>query len=661
MGHPPLLQKIRLAYHPTAKPVIVCPRVPFQCECMSQQLFRSVQFLPYFGTQALGAFLDNVLKNLVTLVLVYGAAQHEGSLSGPLLTNLIGALFIAPFVFFSGLAGEWAEQVDKAQLMVRLKGFELAVVGLSCVGFWTSSTTLILSSVFLLGLQATLFGPVKYAYLPERIAPDLLTKANSYVEASTFLAILAGTLCAGVLVSEVTSKAVWLGLMVFISLLGFVMALRIPRYAGPSAAATLHLQPSRVVQHAYSATRQSWLAAKSVHSVYLSVLGVSSFWCIGSIVLGNLPVLAKDNLLLNPAGLTWLLALFSVGVAVGALLADLFSGKRLEMGLVPLASLGLALSLWGLYHFASPNPQDLSPQFLQSVPAQQFGAWLAAVGVFGGIFGVPLYTLIQMRAPVGRAGLVISFNNFQNALMMVAGALVCMAALGLGARVEHTLLIALAINLLACWVIFQKIPEFGFRLIVLLMVRSVYRIQSRNFELVPQDGPALLVGNHVSWIDALVLSASCRRPLVYVMYYKIFNLPVVGWFFKNVAKAIPIAGKHEDPLVYAQAFERVSAALRDGQAVCIFPEGALTRDGEIAEFKSGVFKILERDPVDLYAFGLSGLWSTAFSRQKRTTVQLLTHSVRSKTIQVQFAKVPQGCNTPEALRQVVLQLRGTRP
>ncbi|MDH4396146.1 MAG: MFS transporter [Limnobacter sp.] len=637
---------------------------------MTNRLLASREFLPYFGAQTLGAFLDNVVKNLVTLVLVYGAVKQEGGLSPSLLTNLIGALFILPFVLFSGLAGELAERVEKSRLMVGLKWFELLIVVLTCLGFWLQSTSLILFCVFLLGLQATLFGPVKYSYLPERIDEQLLTKANSYVEASTFLAILAGTLLAGVLVSQVPNQLVWLGLMLMTSVAGLLMAMRIPA-RGRSATQEQNKAQylSLGVRLIYRSTVNCIHAAKQVNSVYLSVLGVSSFWCIGSIVLGNLPVIAKDNLMLNAAGLTWLLALFSVGVAVGAMLADLFSGKRLEMGLVPLASLGLAVSLLGLYSNSAPalsasasielanQAQTLSPYFLDSVPAMHFGAWLAAVGMFGGIFGVPLYTLIQMRAPVGQAGLVISFNNFQNALFMVGGALVCMMALTLGARIEHTLLIAFAVNLIACWVIFKKIPEFGFRLIVLLGVRLVYRINSRHFDVVPHDGPALLVGNHVSWIDALVLSASCRRPMVYVMYYKIFNLPVVGWFFSNIAKAIPIAGKNEDAAVYAQAFDRVSAALQDGSVVCIFPEGALTRDGEIAEFKSGVFKILERNPVDLYAFAMSGLWETAFSRKKRSLGQLLAGSLQSKTIDVEFQRVPSGYNTPEALQGLVKGLR----
>lgn len=638
---------------------------------MTNRLLASRDFLPYFGAQTLGAFLDNVVKNLVTLVLVYGAVKQEGGLSPSLLTNLIGALFILPFMLFSGLAGELAERVEKSKLMVGLKWFELLIVLLTCLGFWVYSTPLILFCVFLLGLQATLFGPVKYSYLPERIDEQLLTKANSYVEASTFLAILAGTLLAGVLVSQVPSQLVWLGLMLMTSVAGLLMALRIPAQgASGKQNATEKAQPlSLGVSLIHQSTLNCMRAAKQVNSVYLSVLGVSSFWCIGSIVLGNLPVIAKDNLMLNAAGLTWLLALFSVGVAVGAMLADLFSGKRLEMGLVPLASLGLAVSLLGLYSNSAPalsaaastemanQAQALSPYFLHSAPAIQFGAWLAAVGLFGGIFGVPLYTLIQLRAPAGQAGLVISFNNFQNALFMVGGALVCMVALTLGARIEHTLLIAFAVNLIACWVIFKKIPEFGFRLIVLLGVRLVYRINSRNFDVIPHDGPAVLVGNHVSWIDALVLSASCRRPMVYVMYYKIFNLPVVGWFFSNIAKAIPIAGKNEDAAVYAQAFDRVSAALQDGSVICIFPEGALTRDGEIAEFKSGVFKILERNPVDLYAFAMSGLWETAFSRKKRSFGQLLMGSLRSKTIDVEFQRVPSGYDTPEALQGLVRSLR----
>lgn len=597
--------------------------------------FNSSAFKPYFWTQALGAVNDNVFKNIVTLLFVYQGLSVSG-MSAAMMANLCAGLFILPYVLFSGYAGVLAEGFDEARIIKWSKLAELAIMGLASIGFFFSSPTLLLVAIFLMGTQSTFYGPVKYSYLPSRLAKDDLTKANAWVEASTFMSILIGTIAAGVLVNGFGDAWVYSLSVLSLAAVGVFYAWKVP---------TVKQKASSILMPRFTdSISNMYRAAARTPSVYQSILGVSAFWLIGSIVLANLPSIAKDIFSLSPAALTWFLALFAVGVGAGSLLADKFSGRRLEIGLVPLASLGMAVALFQAWESVQMNQ------------VYSFGFWLCLVGLFGGLYGVPLYALIQTRSRSEDVGKVISFLNFQNALFMVAGAVLCSAILAAGLSVETTLLAALAINVTTCCVIFKKIPEFGFRLAVLVIARIFYRIRSVNHEVIPEEGACLLVGNHVTWIDAFILSASCRRPPVYVMWWKLMNIPVLGWFLVNVCKAVPIAGRNENPEIYERAFQTISQALKDGKLCMIFPEGALTWDGEMAEFKAGVFKILEQQPCPLYAFGMSGAWGTFFSRKNLSLWSKTKEVMLRPEITVNFEKVPEGVSSPEELRGFVAGL-----
>jgi 1-acyl-sn-glycerol-3-phosphate acyltransferase len=262
----------------------------------------------------------------------------------------------------------------------------------------------------------------------------------------------------------------------------------------------------------------------------------------------------------------------------------------------------------------------------------QAGSWrvsldLFGVGMFAGFFLVPLFALIQSRTPKHELSRVISGVNIQNAFFIVLA-----AVLGIALQMEQFtvgsttikmpglgipqlfLCLAIANTLVAIW-IFTIVPEFLMRFLSWMFVRALYRLQLHGIEKhVPDEGPALIVCNHVSYMDALILSASIPRPVRFVMYYKIFNVPVMRWIFRT-SKAIPIAGAKEDPDVMRRAFEEIDAALADGQLVCIFPEGALTRDGAIAPFKAGVLRALERRPVPVVPMALKNMWTSMWSKR----------------------------------------------
>jgi 1-acyl-sn-glycerol-3-phosphate acyltransferase len=313
------------------------------------------------------------------------------------------------------------------------------------------------------------------------------------------------------------------------------------------------------------------------------------------------------------------LALFSIGTGIGSLLCEKLSGRTVEIGLVPLGSFGISCFMLDLY-FANPG-EALANGLTVSNFLQQPGSWrtvmdLTGIGLFAGFFIVPLFALIQSRTPKQEISRVIAGLNIQNSLFIVAAAVIGIVVQRfLGWTIPQVFLALAIVNLTIAIYIFSIVPEFLMRFVSWLMVRTLYRLRVHGIERIPDEGPVLIVCNHVSYMDALILSASIPRPVHFVMYYKIFNIPVMSWIFRT-AKAIPIASVKEDPDLMHRAFDEVDHALEEGEIVGIFPEGALTRDGEIAPFKAGVERIAERHPVTVVPIALKGMWASMWSRKE---------------------------------------------
>jgi 1-acyl-sn-glycerol-3-phosphate acyltransferase len=333
-------------------------------------------------------------------------------------------------------------------------------------------------------------------------------------------------------------------------------------------------------------------------------------------------VYAETHLGGTPTLYVFALAVFSVGVGVGSLLCEKLSARTVEIGLVPLGAFGMAACIGNLALAPAVAASGLDVRgFLQQPGAWRIVADLAGIGLFSGFFVVPLFALIQSRTPREELSRVIAGMNIQNAVFIVLAALGGVALQRFLGWSIPTLLLALAIAsvLVSLW-IFTIVPEFAMRFASWLLVKSLYRLRVRGIEAyVPDEGAALLVCNHVSYMDALILSGVVPRPVRFVMYWKIFNVPVMNWLFRT-ARAIPIAGARENPELMQRAFDEIDAALADGQLVGIFPEGALTKDGGIAAFKSGVERILQRAaeagrPVPVVPMALRGMWASMWSRR----------------------------------------------
>lgn len=606
-------------------------------------------FFPYFTAQALGAFNDNLFKQLLVLLFTYQASRFDTTLSLSTVTNLASGLFIAPFALFSGLGGHLADHFNKARVIQWLKVTELLIMLLAAYGLAQADFWLLMACVFLMGAQSAFFGPVKYAYIPATLAADQIMAGNALIESVTFIMILLGTLTAGVLVSSQQSVTLLAMVPVVIALFGLLTTFWIPG--------------SPVSSHAPFALNTLWRSnavgfkqARALRSVWLSILGISWFWFIGAMVLAQLPDLAQRHLLLDSTGLTWLMALFSVGVGLGSLLSEKLSGKKVEIGLVPLGSIGLSVFLLLAWrHLPNQIHTGDALPFWANPPAWQFGIHLALAGVFGGFYTVPLYALIQTRAHRDHVAGVIGINNVLNAAFMVVAAMLGLLCHALGFETPALILFAGLFNVVVAVYIYSLVPEFLWRFIVWALVHTVYRFRVTGSQHIPTEGPCIVVCNHIGFSDAVVLAAAIRRPLRFIMYYKIFQMRALGWFFRT-AKAIPIAGRHEDPAVFEEAFKRVQSALNEGEVVCIFPEGKLTSDGEVGEFKPGLLKILETNPVPVIPMALGGLWGSVFTRKKRLKEQEWGRPI---DLQIGQAIAPEQVNMDD-LRSRVVALR-TRP
>lgn len=553
-------------------------------------LLRERRFAPFFATQFMGALNDNVFKIGFTSLVTYQTAKFSG-VDPKTAAFLISAIFILPFVLFSATAGQLADKYDKARLTRFVKSFEIALMAVGAAGFVTHGAPLLYLCTFMMGMHSTLFGPVKYSYLPQHLNDHELVGGNGLVEMGTFVAILIGTIVGGAAAGISGRGELLLAVCcVGIALVGRVAAAGVPATPAPQPKLAINWNP-------FSETWRNLKLARENRTVFLSLLGISWLWFVGATFLTSFFGFAKDVLSANPDVVTVLLATFSFGIGLGSLLCERLSRRRVEIGLVPLGSLGISVFAIELY-FAShalPTQTHLLTigEFLGHAAHWRILADLFLLAMFGGFYSVPLYALIQSRsAPTHRAR-IIAANNILNALFMIVSALMAMLLTKAGVSIPGIFLVTALLNVVVASYIYSLVPEFLLRFIAWALVHTFYRIRLVHAERIPDEGAALLVCNHVSYVDALVLAAASPRPIRFVMDHRIFNTRFASWAFRH-AKAIPIAPRHEDPEMLARAYDACEAALREGELVCIFPEGKLTKTGDVNTFHHGVTEILTR-------------------------------------------------------------------
>ncbi len=574
-------------------------------------MFLTKRFFPYFVTQCLGALNDNIYKNVLLLMVTYSQIDSL-PMSVDLFVNLAAGLFILPFFLFSAHAGEIADNMDKAKLIRRLKLIELVIMSFAATAIMTQSAILMLILLFLTGTQSAYFGPVKYALLPQALKSDELVRGNAWVEIGTFLSILIGTLSAGILLAVPNGMIIASCIVITLSLLGFLSSANIP--ALPSK------KSDKVKFEPITGLKKTLKLAQKQRGIWMSILAISWFWFMGATYLTQFPNFAREHLFADSTVVSLLLALFSVGIATGSWLCEKLSFNQVELGILPFGILGLTIFSADLL-WAVPAIESFPSQYydVQSFVAQSSHIRvmidLFLVGVSGGVFIVPLYAFIQSRSEEGECAQSIAANNIMNALFMVASAAVSILVLSVLEFSIVELFAILAVgNFIVAISVYRQVPEFTQRFISYLLSHFLYRVSVTGRQHIPEQGAALIVANHVSYVDALILMGTSTRPVRFVMDKSISELPVLKYVFRH-AGVIPICSPRKCAETYKSAFEQIEQALDNDEVVCIFPEGRLTSNGELGEFRPGVEKILKRTPVPVIPMALKGLWGSFFSHK----------------------------------------------
>lgn len=615
-------------------------------------LFKKRRFMPFFMTQSLGAFNDNVFKNALVALLVFKGSA-VGGLNTDQLVNLSALLFILPFFLFSGLFGQFADKYEKSLQIRRVKLLEVVIALMAILGFWLDSLPLLLAVLFLLGLQSTIFGPIKYGILPQVLERRELVGGNALVEMGTFVAILLGTIAGPQLAGIESSWPYWAGLAcLLVAVMGYAYSLKIPQAAA--------VAPD--IKISWNIWRESMRNLHFVNenrSVLNSVLGISWFWFFGATFLVQIPSYSQNILGGDQHLMSGLLALFIIGISTGSLLCERLSGNQVEIGLVPFGAIGLTVFGIDLY-LATPDVPTASAgtlAFFSDVSNWRILIDLLLIGVFGGFYTVPLYALVQQRSAPEHRSRVIAGLNILNSLFMVASAIMAMLLLGqAGLSIPELFLVTAILNAVVAIYIFSLVPEFLMRFLVWILIHTIYRVRITGADHIPEEGAVIIAANHVSFVDPLILGGMIRRPVRFVMHHSIFKLPLLNFIFRT-GKAIPIASRDDDPTILDSAYQQIHQVLRARDVLGIFPEGAITRDGEMQPFKSGVCKIIAEQPVPVVPIALCNLWGSMFSRRdsfwKRRPYKLWSR------IEVRVgAAIPANELTVERLQQAVAQLRG---
>lgn len=423
-------------------------------------LFTQRRFLPFFTTQFLGALNDNIFKNALLVIVVSSAVVGADS-STNFTTNLAAGLFILPYFLFSTTAGLLADKYDKALLIRRIKLAEIIIMLLGCYALWTLNISFMLFILFLLGVQSSFFGPIKYSIIPQHLSTDELLGGNAQVGMGTFVSILMGTLIGGWIVTLNQGPLLVGGTAVIVAIIGWLSSREIPDAAPENAGVIIGLNP-------ISQTRNNFKLAKQDPTVFYCILANSWFWLYGGSFLTQVPNFAVTILNGHPTLISILLAAFIVGVAIGSLLCNKLSGGEVEPGLIPLGALGLTLFAVDL--FFSSSAFQIANQAIDVVMPSEFFSLpggvrvsldLMCIGLCGGLFIVPLYSMIQQRSASNIRARVLSVNNICNAFYMVIGSLIGIVFLSiLGWSIPQFFLGIAFMNILFTGFIFYHVPEF---------------------------------------------------------------------------------------------------------------------------------------------------------------------------------------------------------
>lgn len=598
-------------------------------------IFRDKRFWPLFWTQFTGALNDNFFKNALVILITYQSVQIAG-LSPLLLVPLCGGIFVFPFFLFSATAGQLADKYQKATLIKWIKFFEIIIMGVASLGLALGNYSLLLLVLFLMGMQSSFFGPIKYSIIPSLVKRDHLVLGNAYVSGGTFIAILLGTILGGSFVEfSHYVLALSLGLLGFAAI-GFIFSLSIVDVEIPSC---------DNLKVDYTFFRPTWEILKLTMRdkiVFRTVLGVSWYWFLGSAILSILPVIVKNLLLGGTEVATLFLAIFTVGMGLGSYFTEKISRTKVEIGLVPISAIGMSIALIAIYYGLSDlvfvNSSDILlgiREFFVHPRNNMISLSLLAVAIFGGGYIVPQMSYMQVVAKPSELSQTIAGNNIWNALLMVSAAGMVMV-LNKTIGIPGTILVLACANIIVAFLLFFHYSEETWRIWMRLLSKILYRVEVVGAEFFPHEGPVILVCNHVSFVDWVLLMGALDRPIHFVIDYNYYYVPTGPFWFRQ-AGLVPIATRKESEEVLNKAFDTIYDDLDAGSVIGLFPEGWITRSGEMRKFQPGISKILKNRPVPVVMAAIDGLWGSMFSF-KGGKVLLKKPSGFRRVITVTFSK-----------------------
>lgn len=583
------------------------------------------------ATQFQGAFNENGLKNLVVFIILATIA-HQASRDR--LVLIVGTLFSLPFILFSMTGGFLADRYSKRTVTIWTKFIEIAVMLLAIVGLGRQDLHLEMAAVFLASTQAALFGPSKYGLLPELLPESKLSWGNGVIELGTFLAVIAGGVSGAFLADTFHGRQIWSGLIFFtLSLFGLVFSLGISKVRAADPTKTFRANP----------LGDLWQQLKLVRKdrvLWLAVLGSTYFWFLGALLTANIVFYGSDVLHTTSTRTGILQAAVAIGIGLGSLAAGYLSSGKVEYGLIPLGSVGI--TVFGILLSA----HNLSFNHVLVL--------LSALGFAAGFFAVPVNALIQHRPDEKDKGGVIAAANLLS-FVGIGGAagvyyvLQHVAHLGPSAIFLSVSLV----TVVATAYVLYLLPDALLRLMLWLATHSLYRIHLEGRDNVPSKGGALLVPNHVSMVDAVLLIASIDRPIRFLMFKGSYDHPLVKPFAK-IMGVIPISSQLR-PREMIQSLRTATQALKDGEVVCIFPEGQMTRIGQMLPFRRGMERIVKGIDVPVIPVNLSGVWGSIFSFDKGRFLWKLPRRIPYPVTVTFGAPMPSSTNAQE-VRQAVQEL-----
>jgi len=549
------------------------------------------RFFPFIITESLGAFNDNFFKMLIQLyVLTIIVAPNAKN-----IIAMAALVFTVPYVIFGPWSGYLSDRFSKTRIMQVVKFCELPVMGLGVLAFYFGNINMMIVVLFLMTTQSAFFAPAKAGFIPETCDAELISKANGIMGMTTFLFIIMGTALGGILLSAFNNNALTVTyICIAIAVLGFVTSLFMTKTKPSGASIKFPINP-------FTGITRDLIFLKKQKGLFLSALANSYFWFLGIVFQSNITVYATVELGLTKTDNTEIAilpAIIGVGIALGSMLASRWSGKKVEIGLVPLGGIGLAISSIALYFSAGSYHLTAAVLFFS--------------GIFGGLYIIPLYSYLQFEADEKEKGRVLATAGVMNGLFLVLGSLLWrFFAVTLDISPAMIFLIMGIITFFATIYICTVIPEYFMRFLSWLMTHTFYRIKIKGVENVPLKGPALLVPNHVSFVDALLVGATIQRFIKFIMYKKYYDFPIIRNICR-IMEVIPIA-PYEGRESVTETLNQAREKLKSGDVVCIFAEGGLTRDGEMKEFKGGLESIMAGIDCPIIPVYMHNVWGSIFS------------------------------------------------